>query len=90
MKKALVLFGALLFFCSVSWGNDCKSSQKMHTADNCGCAVQCEKKNKKACEQEIDDDEYCTYNQCYFDRQFRKMKRALCLTRSQENFIYGL
>lgn len=33
------------------------------------------------------DDEYCIYNQCYFDKQYRKMKNHLCLTKKQENCI---
>ena len=96
-----------MFFCSVSWGNDCEGYKKMPSVDNCGCKKQCEDKNEKNCkknspcskssctkdiDQELmaDDDEYCVYNQCYFDKQFRDLKRFLCLTRRQEMCIDNL
>jgi len=103
MKKALILIGILMFFCSVSWGSDCKNNQKMPNTSDCRCQNINEKEikkeqndnqtytkedNKKNCEQfEIEDDEYFTYNQCFFDKQYRKMKRDLCLTRRQEKCI---
>ena len=106
MKKLILLFGALLMFCSVSSANDDENCAKMHSDNNYGCEKGCQKEIKKdnckaPCdkekhckksyfEQEIDDDEYCTYNQCYFDRQFRALKRALCLTRRQETCIDAL
>lgn len=106
MKKALILFGILMFFCSVSWGNDFKNNQKMSNSPDVGHQNEHKEKNekeqkeianyeqkdvgkdKKFCEQcEIEDDEYFTYNQCFFDKQFRKMKKDLCLTRRQEKCI---
>ena len=35
----------------------------------------------------IEDDEYCIYNQCYFDRHYRNLKKNLCLTNEQESQI---
>lgn len=35
----------------------------------------------------VDDDEYCVYNECFFDKHYRKMKKALCLSQSQETAI---
>ena len=32
----------------------------------------------------IEDDEYCIYNECYFDKQYRKLKLELCLSENQE------
>lgn len=94
-----------MFFCSVSWGNDCQSSKKMSNfnSERCGiqsqekyekdcnknssCATQCNKEHKTYEELDIEDDEYCTYNQCYFDKQYRKLKNSLCLTRRQESCL---
>ena len=46
------------------------------------------KKDQTTCKEwQIDDDEYFTHNQCFFDKQFREMKKRLCLTRRQENSI---
>lgn len=104
MKKALVLIGALLFFCSVSSANNCESCKKMLSTSNCRCENEHQnenekenqnieqsipKKEKRTCQNcEIEeDDEYFTYNQCYFDKEFRKMKRMLCLTQRQEKCI---
>lgn len=43
---------------------------------------------KKCCDKcTIEDDEYCIYNQCYFDKHFRKMKKYLCLSKKQEENI---
>ncbi len=42
--------------------------------------------NTKKCEKcQIDDDEYCIYNQCYFDKQYRILKDNLNLSPNQEN-----
>ena len=100
MKKLILLFGALLMFCSVSSANDDENCAKMHSDNNYGCEKGCQKEIKKdnckaPCdkekhckksyfEQEIDDDEYCTYNQCFFDKKYRKLKTNLCLTQRQE------
>ena len=32
----------------------------------------------------VEDDEYCVYNECYFDKQYRKLKTELCLSENQE------
>lgn len=39
------------------------------------------------CENDIEDDEYCVYNQCFLDKQYREMKKLLCLTKRQEYCI---
>lgn len=56
--------------------NDCEILQEKQK--------NCEKDKSPCCSKEIDDDEYFTYNQCFFDKRYRKMKRALCLTNRQE------
>ena len=35
----------------------------------------------------IDDDEYFVYNECYFDKKYRKLKLSLCLDEIQEEHI---
>lgn len=69
--------------------------------DDCGCnkksdctseTIQCDERLNRAertkCDKcSIEDDEYCVYNQCFFDKQFRKMKKELCLSKKQETCI---
>ena len=54
----------------------------------CEINQNCNENTKKNCEKcEITDDEYCIYNQCYFDKHYKKMKKDLCLTRRQETCV---
>ncbi len=96
MKKILFSFLALALFSSISFA-DCSNCNKSPCGQDKRCQkTDCEKnytpcEKKAPCEKNydkyIDDDEYCVYNQCFFDRQYRKMKHELCLTRQQENCI---
>ncbi len=84
MKKTLLSLTLLTMFFSVSFANCCSDNQ------NLSKNPVCEKNSieKTQCNKcTIDDDEYCIYNQCFFDKQYRKMKSALCLTQEQENCI---
>ena len=94
MKKLLFSFLALSLLTSISFAacDECK----MPKTPDCKCEKQlkeCSPCDKNPCETkkvdkcDIDDDEYCTYNQCYFDKQFIKLKKALCLTAQQETCI---
>jgi len=83
-------------FKEVSSDCSCKSGEQSQKEDNKNCnkSEDIQKKDYKnnkisecSCEDELEDDEYCTYNQCFFDKQYRNMKRILCLTRRQENCI---
>lgn len=100
MKKKIFLIGVLLFFYSVSWANNCENNQKISDAPCCECKNECQEKlQKNSCDEEkcdkkdkekldkfeIEDDEYFTYNQCFFDKRYRKMKSVLCLTKRQES-----
>ena len=38
----------------------------------------------------LDDDEYCVYNECYFDKNYRNLKKQLCLSITQENDLDSL
>ena len=58
---------------------DCCTTQK----DNNPCPQKEEYKEKCA----IEDDEYCVFNECYFDKHFKKMKKELCLSKKQETCI---
>lgn len=67
----------------------CKTQCRTKSEENNSQILQNEKngckKDKAPCfKQEIEDDEYFTYNQCFFDKRYRKMKRTLCLTNRQE------
>lgn len=102
MKKKLFLFGILMFFCLGCFASNCETNKNPAFAFSCECKKECEQKyEKNSCDKEnsckedkenydkfeIEDDEYFTYNQCFFDKRYRKMKRNLCLTRRQENCI---
>ena len=102
MKKKLFLFGLFVFFCSVSYANNFKDN-KINLVAFCNESKNeiqekfeknsidkenCNKENQKERDEfKIDDDEYFTYNQCFFDKKYRKMKNLLCLTRRQEACI---
>ena len=101
MKKALLTIVGLLLLTSVSSANCSSCNQKMpekspcekHSQCNCdkktdSCKEDTIYKNDKKCDKCLEeDDEYCIYNECYFDKHYRKMKKELCLTRNQENCI---
>lgn len=79
MKKFLLSFLGLMLLCSLSSANCAQNNQESD----------CNKKEK--CDQcQIDDDEYFVYNQCFFDKQFRKMKTELCLDAEQETRINNI
>ncbi|MBR5303593.1 MAG: hypothetical protein IKU37_02050 [Candidatus Gastranaerophilales bacterium] len=102
MKKKLFLFGITMLFCSVSFASSFKGNENFFGSFNEECKTECQKKlqenscNKKNickesqnkyAEYKIDDDEYFTYNQCFFDKKYRNMKKNLCLTKRQEECI---
>lgn len=84
MKKILFSLLALSFLTSFSLAacpyDNCNKSDC--NCDKAPVMSDCNKP-KKACDI-IDDDEYCTYNQCYFDKKYKNMKKELCLTSKQE------
>lgn len=93
MNKIFFSFLSLALLSSISFA-DC-SCQK----PNCDCQKDklcpIEKQScdnvKKSCDKcSIEDDEYCVFNQCFFDKQFKKMKKALCLDNQQECAINEL
>lgn len=47
----------------------------------------CEKCAEGCYKCELEDDEYFTYNQCFFDKKYRIMKELLCLSDKQEECI---
>ena len=74
--------------CEKQCQKECQKNECKNTCDK----KECDKKNianEELCDKyKIEnDDEYCIYNQCYFDKHYRKMKKTLCLTRRQENCI---
>jgi len=75
--------------CSCKCQNNCKNENPKNNEKNSLNKQNACKENQTTCSKcEIeDDDEYFTYNLCYFDKQFRNMKRELCLTRRQEKYI---
>ncbi len=99
MKKLLFSFLALTVFSSVSLAATCDMNKQAKTncakTPDCACekANPCEEKTnpceeKTTCDKcSVDDDEYCVYNQCFFDKQYKKMKKDLCLTKKQEACI---
>ncbi len=95
MKKILFSFLVLSFLTPLSFA-DCSTCEKPQTTQcsqsPCDNSVNIDKtpcsKNTGGCS--VDDDEYCTYNECYFDKRFIKMKKALCLSAKQETCINTL
>ena len=76
IKNKIFLFIIFAFLISVSNANPEENSAKTHQNE----ISKCEK-----CI--VEDDEYCIYNQCYFDKQYRLMKNELQLSESQEECI---
>lgn len=82
MKKVFFLTLILLFCMEYSFG-DCSCSKTKDLQNR--KTNTCDKDYTQKCDKCIvDDDEYCIYNQCYFDKQFRLMKTRLCLNKQQE------
>lgn len=82
MKK---IFVALI--CSFILCGTCFASC---SCDKPNCDNTCQKEN--TCPSSpLEDDEYAVYNECYFDKSFKRVKKELCLTKQQEaqiNIIY--
>jgi len=89
MKKILFSFLVLTVFSGFCLADCCKTNKCEETKTTCEketCKPTCS--YDKDCDKCIvDDDEYCIYNQCYFDKHYKKMKKALCLTEQQEKCI---
>ena len=70
--------------CNEMYKSECPSNQEQKQ-------IQDSAKNQtisKACEEcKVEDDEYCVYNQCYFDKQFRILKTKLSPSENQENCL---
>lgn len=92
MKKILFSFLALSFLSSISLLSfaacPCQTTNKCSQKVECeNVSPQCEQRNiLNKCDKclDLEDDEYFSYNQCFFDKQFKKLKRELCLTKHQE------
>ncbi len=76
MKKILFSLIVLIFFANLSFA-----------ACPIDCENKCETKQNTCTKCQTEDDEYYVYNQCWFDKHYRKMKIALCLSQKQENCI---
>ncbi|MBQ8847825.1 MAG: hypothetical protein IJ003_02675 [Candidatus Gastranaerophilales bacterium] len=80
MKK--ILLGLLILF---SLSLNCFAKDDIYFVSDCQeNTTQIQKKCDKCT---IEDDEYCIYNQCFFDKHYKRMKKALCLSAKQENNI---
>ena len=68
--------------------NDCEKKYDNSKSKNSTSQKEsCENEQTNFNIKEIEDDEYFSYNLCFFDKQYRNMKRSLCLTRRQEECI---
>ncbi len=74
IRKKLFIILVFTFLFSVCSANSEQNSSKIPQ----DAIQQCEKCT-------MDDDEYCVYNQCYFDKQYRLLKINLQPTEKQEN-----
>ena len=94
LNKKIIPAFVCIFLISASSGYCAESNNQVEQKQNCIKENQIqkeasqieEKNNKKPCETCLidEDDEYCVYNQCYFDSQYRTLKRLLCLSTAQE------
>ncbi len=92
MKKFLFSFLTLAFFSSLSSISyaACPVDESCSKAPDCSCEKKLDKCEKvERCQRALpndvlEDDEYLTYNQCYLDKRFKKMKAALCLSKTQQ------
>ena len=74
MKKRLLLFGIMIFFCSVSWANNFKNNQEMLISSCPKCQEECSKKDNKApCTQENFDEK----NKKDFDVCFKALQSLI-------------
>ena len=94
LKKLFSIF-ILGFLISVSSANCAENSEKLYKSE-CPSPQECKKiqdgaknslDNKKCEECILEDDEYCVYNQCYFDKQYRLLKTELSPDKNQENCL---
>ena len=71
-----------------SQNGECYCKKEKNKCKNSTCKERIEKKCENTCDKcEIEDDEYCVYNQCYMDKHYRKMKKGLNLSYEQEENI---
>ncbi len=77
MKKLLIVFILNLILTSFCLA-------ETNTQNQIDCKPDCKQKLENCSKCPIEDDEYCVYNQCFLDKQYIKMKKALCLSRQQE------
>ncbi len=96
MKKTLLLLAATVFVCHSALAAPCSvpcNTNKVKAPCEKGCKQynppkgcdekKCEKPcEKKACEDSIKED-----NKCFFDNEFAKMKKVLCLSPQQDSAV---
>ena len=85
MKKTILSTMTLLLLSNITLADCCTPPVEKTPCYKASDNIECDKSQKPTCEKCIvDDDEYCIYNECYFDKHFRMMKTRLCLTEKQE------
>lgn len=83
MKKFLFSFLTLTILTSFSSSfAACPVDENCSKGPNCDCQKKYDKCSKAP--EILDDDEYLTFNQCYLDKRYKKMKAALCLSKTQQ------
>ncbi len=93
IKNFICCFAVVTFLFSVSSADnnqDCsKAPEGEYSTIQEEKQIQDNAKNSlpdKNCEKcKVEDDEYCIYNQCYFDKQYRILKTNLTPDKNQEN-----
>ena len=95
MKKTLLMLAATVFLCHSAIATPCnvpcdtnkvtpceKGCKQYNVPKGCEenkCETPCE---KKTCKNTIEED-----NKCFFDNQFKQMKKVLCLSPQQESAV---
>lgn len=95
MKKTLTILAVAIFLChgaiaapcSIECTAPCDKNCKQYNPPKCEESKPYTKPCNKPCEKSIGKNTICEDNKCFFDNQFKKMKKMLCLTPQQESAI---
>ncbi len=95
MKKTLLMLAATVFICNCTFAAPCSVNVSCQTKSSCkqeckqyqvpkGCDKEkCENQTEKAAQtNSIQED-----NKCFFDNEYKEMKKVLCLSPQQESAV---
>lgn len=92
MKKTLLLLTATVFLCHSALAAPCSVPCDTNMA-KAPCEKGCKQYNppkgcdEKPCEEKMSENTVQEDNRCFFDNEFKKMKKVLCLSPQQDSAI---